>query len=146
VAARIADAERAGARVVLDGRSLASPTGSLIGPTLLAEVPRDAAVLHEETFGPVVSALPVADLDEAIALANASEYGLAAFALTRDAATGARLGEELEAGTVWVNALDKSRIELPFGGLKHSGVGVEKSRFAFDEYLQPRAVYLGFPG
>jgi len=146
VAERIASAERRGARMCLDGRTQSSPAGTRIGPTLLADVPSDAEVLHEETFGPVVAAVPFDELDEAVALANSTDYGLAAFALTEDAATGARLAEELEAGTIWVNALDKSVIELPFGGVKQSGIGVEKSQWAFDEYLLTRAVYLGFPG
>jgi succinate-semialdehyde dehydrogenase/glutarate-semialdehyde dehydrogenase len=143
VAGRIADAERRGARVCLDGRRIASPAGTLIGPSVLADVPSGAQVLEEETFGPVVAARAVGDLEEAIALANGTPYGLAAFALTEDPGTGARLAEELEAGTVWINALDRSSLELPFGGVKQSGIGVEKSRYAFDEYLQPRALYLG---
>lgn len=142
---RIASAERRGARVCLDGRALVSPAGTLVGPTLLADVPAGAEVLEDETFGPVVAAVAFDDLAEGIALANATEYGLAAFALTEDRAAGLRLGDELEAGSVWVNALDKSLIELPFGGVKQSGIGVEKSQWAFDEYLQPRALYLGFP-
>ena len=144
VAERIEEAERLGARVVLDGRTAATPDGSLIGPTLLADVPPEAGVACEETFGPVLAAAAFDDLDEAIERANATPYGLAAFALTEDPRTGARLSEELEAGTVWVNALDKTVIELPFGGVKASGIGVEKSQWAFDEYIQPRAVYLGF--
>jgi succinate-semialdehyde dehydrogenase/glutarate-semialdehyde dehydrogenase len=141
----IEGAERCGARVLLDGRAVASERGSLIGPSVLADVPLDAAILRTETFGPVVCVVPFDDLEQAIELANGTEYGLAAFALTRDRATGARLARDLEAGTVWVNALDKSVIELPFGGVKQSGIGVEKSAWAFDEYLQPRAIYFGFP-
>ena len=147
VAERIGSAERCGARVCLDGRRLGSAAGTLIGPTLLADVPAPAEVLHEETFGPVLAALPFDELDEAVALANATDYGLAAFALTEDPVRGARLAEDLEAGTVWVNALDKSVIALPFGGVKQSGIGLEKSQWAFDEYLSTRALYLGFaPG
>ncbi len=144
VVERVEDAERRGARVLLDGRALASPGSSLIGPTVLAEVPADAAVMSRETFGPVVSVVPFDGLDDAIEMANAPDYGLAAFALTADREAGARLSRELEAGTVWVNALDKSVLELPFGGVKQSGIGVEKSQWAFDEYLQRRAVYFGF--
>jgi acyl-CoA reductase-like NAD-dependent aldehyde dehydrogenase len=142
---RIEDAERRGARVRLDGRAHARAGRSLLGPTLLCDVPDDALVMRDETFGPVVSAAPVRGVDEAVARANASPYGLAAFALTGDPRTGARLAEELEAGTVWVNALDQTLLELPFGGVKQSGIGIEKSARAFDEYLLPRAVYFGFP-
>jgi succinate-semialdehyde dehydrogenase/glutarate-semialdehyde dehydrogenase len=144
VVARIDEAEGQGARVLLDGRPRASGEGSLVGPTVLGTVPPSAAVLREETFGPVVSVVPYDDLEQAIAVANDTEYGLAAFALTEDPRTGIRLARELEAGTVWVNALDRSVIALPFGGLKQSGIGVEKSPWAFDEYLVPRAVYYGF--
>ena len=81
------------------------------------------------------------DIDEAIALANGTDYGLAAFGLAGSTANAERLSRELEAGSVWVNALDKQSFDAPFGGVKKSGIGVEKSRWAFDEYLQPRAVY-----
>jgi len=145
VVRRIEDAEARGARVVLDGRRAARAGASLIGPTLVCDVPEDATLARSETFGPVVSVAPFHDLDEAIALANDTEYGLAAFALTADRATGARLARDLEAGTVWVNALGESVPELPFGGVKQSGIGVEKSRWAFEEYLQRKAVYFGFP-
>lgn len=145
VVARVEDAARRGARVVLDGRSVAREGGSLLGPTLLDAVPDGADVLRRETFGPVVAVVPFDSLDEALDRANATEYGLAAFALTRDPRVGERLCRELEAGTVWVNALDKTVIDLPFGGVKRSGVGVEKSTWGFDAYVQPRAIYYGFP-
>lgn len=145
VVERIDEAERLGAKVLLDGRRSAPAAGSALGPTLLSDVPEAAAVLHRETFGPVVCVIPFDGLEEAIARANATEYGLAAFALTRDPGTGRRLSQELEARTVWINALDKTLLELPFGGVKQSGIGVEKSPWAFDEYLQRRAIYFGFP-
>lgn len=137
----IANAERAGARVVLDGRISMQPGRNLIGPTLLADVPATATVMRRETFGPVVSVAPVDDLDDAIARANDTEYGLAAFALAGEPQVVRKLRDTLEAGSVWINALDRSAMEAPFGGLKRSGLGVEKSRWAFDEYLQPRAIY-----
>ncbi len=141
VLAAIADAEQAGARVVLDGRAQVREGSTTLGPTLLADVPASAGVMRHETFGPVVSVMPVDELDEAIALANATDYGLAAFALAGDPAVAARLRDTLEAGSVWINALDRAAMEAPFGGIKQSGLGVEKSRWAFHEYLQPRAIY-----
>ena len=145
VLARIADAVTRGARIRLDGRPRDAGGSSLLGPTLLTEVAADADVLREETFGPVLAVQRVASDDEAIARANDSVYGLAAFALTRDPQRARRLVEELEAGSVWVNALDRSLMELPFGGVKQSGVGVEKSRWGFEEYLHRRAVVVGIP-
>lgn len=141
VVANIEDAERAGARVALDGRAHMQAERTVIGPTLLADVPATARVMCGETFGPVVSIAPVDELDEAIERANGTEYGLSAFALAGDPEVARALRERLEAGSVWVNALDRASMAAPFGGIKHSGLGVEKSRWAFNEYLQPRAIY-----
>jgi succinate-semialdehyde dehydrogenase/glutarate-semialdehyde dehydrogenase len=144
VVERIGEAQRRGARVLLDGRAHSSPGTCLLGPSVLVDLPPDSELLHRETFGPVVAVVAYRDLDEAISLANGTDYGLAAFALTDDPEVGARLAAELEAGSVWINALHKSLISLPFGGIKQSGIGVEKSSWGFDEYLNPRALYLGF--
>ena len=141
VVANIEDAERAGARIALDGRTQMQPGRNVIGPTLIADVPPNARVMCSETFGPVVSIAAVDDLDDAIDRANGTDYGLSAFALARDPEVARALRERLEAGSVWVNALDRASMAAPFGGIKHSGIGVEKSRWAFNEYLQPRAIY-----
>lgn len=140
---RIDNALACGARLLLDGRRAGPGRAPFLGPTVLADVPRNADVMRSETFGPVLAAAPFDTIDDGIALANETPYGLAAFALTGDFPTATRLSEELEAGTVWINAISRSLIELPFGGIKQSGIGLEKSARAFDEYLVPRALYLG---
>ena len=141
VVANIENAEQAGARLALDGRQHMQPNRNVIGPTIIADVPASARVMCSETFGPVVSIAPVDELEEAIERANGTEFGLSAFALARDPAVARALRERLEAGSVWVNALDRASMAAPFGGIKQSGLGVEKSRWAFNEYLQPRAIY-----
>ena len=138
---RIAEAERSGATVVLDGRTYTRTHPGLVGPTVIDDVPDDAAIMAHETFGPTLAIAPFDDLDDAIARANDTMYGLGAFALTEDAATAQRLARELEAGTVWCGAIDRASMAAPFGGRKDSGIGIEKSRWAFDAYALPRAIY-----
>ena len=99
----------------------------------------------EETFGPAVGLMPIGTLDEAIAHANDTPYGLAAFVFSRDLATALRAAERCEAGSVWVNDIHRSYDQVPFGGYKQSGLGREKSRHGLDEYLEPKTIYLSLP-
>ena len=100
-------------------------------------------IMREETFGPVVGVAPFDGFDEAVALANDSRYGLAAYVFSRDLRTAWRIAEELEAGSVWVNDIHRSLHSVPFGGVKQSGLGREKSRHGLDEYLEHKTMYLG---
>jgi len=99
--------------------------------------------MTEETFGPVVGVMPFDELEAALRLANDSRYGLAAYLFTRDVGVGLKSAEALEAGSVWVNNIRRSYHHVPFGGMKQSGIGREKSRHALDEYLELKTIYLG---
>ncbi|HEY4392799.1 MAG TPA: aldehyde dehydrogenase family protein, partial [Polyangia bacterium] len=115
VADQVARSVAAGARVLAGGRALDGP-GFFYPPTVLADVPADAPAACEEVFGPVAPLFRVAGIDEAIALANATPFGLGAAAFTRDAGEAERLGRELEAGSVFINQMVASDARFPFGG------------------------------
>ncbi|MFE3098419.1 aldehyde dehydrogenase family protein [Streptomyces sp. NPDC059248] len=138
------DAVAAGARAVTGGRPPRTTGGTEGGfwylPTVLADVPSDAAVRREEVFGPVATVQPFTTEDEAVALANSLEYGLAAGLWTRDAARAHRVAGRLEAGVVWVNTYRLLHWSVPFGGHKQSGLGRENGVEAVEEFLQTKSV------
>jgi succinate-semialdehyde dehydrogenase/glutarate-semialdehyde dehydrogenase len=123
----------AGARVVLGGTA---GEGCFFPPTVLADVPADSAAATEELFGPVAPVIPVDDDDQAVAIANRSELGLAAYVYTGDLARGLRLCERLEVGMVGLNRGIVSDPAAPFGGVKQSGLGREGSHEGIEEYLE----------
>jgi succinate-semialdehyde dehydrogenase/glutarate-semialdehyde dehydrogenase len=137
----VADAVDRGAGVVLEGGRVDGP-GHFCRPTVLADVPRDARILHEEVFGPAAPIVPFADEDEAVALANDTEFGLVAYACTRDLDRGVRLSEALEVGMIGLNRGIVSTPSAPFGGVKQSGFGREGGAEGIREYLSPRFVNL----
>ena len=100
------------------------------------------AIVREEIFGPVMTVLAFDTEDEVIARANATEYGLAAGVFTRDLARGHRVIARLEAGTCWLNHYNVTPIELPFGGVKQSGLGSENGKAAIEHYTQLKSVYV----
>ena len=129
----------AGARVLCGGEPIAGP-GFYYPPTVLGDVPRDAAAAREEVFGPVAPLFRVADLAEAVRVANDTPYGLGANAWTGDAEEARRLEEELEAGSVFVNGHVASDPRLPFGGIKRSGYGRELSDVGMREFMNVKTV------
>jgi succinate-semialdehyde dehydrogenase/glutarate-semialdehyde dehydrogenase len=129
----------AGARVVTGGKRPDGP-GWFYPPTVLADVPRDAAAATEEVFGPVAPVFRVAGIDEAIALANASPFGLGAAGWTRGRAEADRLAHELESGTVFINGMVASDQRFPFGGVKRSGYGRELGVFGLREFVNIKTV------
>ena len=131
-----------GARLRLGGRRLDRP-GNFYAPTVLTEVPPASPAAREELFGPVAPLFPVDSLDEAIALANATEFGLGAAAFTRDEGEQERLAAELEAGSVFLNGLVKSDPRLPFGGIKRSGFGRELGAWGLREFVNVKTVWVG---
>lgn len=136
----VADAWGRGARVVAGGNRIDRP-GFFHAPTVLADVPDDAQVLREEPFGPIAPVIAFDSLDDAIARANATPFGLAAYALTRHAPTARRLSRELRAGVVGINTFIAALPEAPFGGTGDSGWGHEGGAEGIDAYLQTRLVH-----
>jgi succinate-semialdehyde dehydrogenase/glutarate-semialdehyde dehydrogenase len=122
--ALVADAREKGARVLTGGSRLGN-RGYFYPLTVLADVPDDARVMHEEPFGPIALVNPVKSLDDAIAQSNALPYGLAAYAFTRSASNADRLADGVEAGNLSINHFVASLAETPFGGVKESGYGRE---------------------
>jgi succinate-semialdehyde dehydrogenase / glutarate-semialdehyde dehydrogenase len=140
LAAQVNDAVAHGARLLTGGAPLDRP-GSYYPPTVLADVPESARAYREELFGPVATVFRVKDLDEAIALANDTPYGLGATVFTNDAAERDRLVAELEAGQVFVNAMVASDPRVPFGGVKQSGYGRELGPQGLREFTNLKTVW-----
>ena len=131
----IQDAAARGARVVTGGRRHVLG-GTFFEPTVLTGVTPDMLVMQEETFGPVSPITAFRDEAEAVALANATEYGLAAYFYSRDVGRVWRVAEALEYGMVGINTGILSAENVPFGGVKQSGIGREGSRYGIEEYLE----------
>ena len=142
VEAHIADAIAHGARVITGGAR--DPRGgNFFTPTILADVPKGAVIFREETFGPVAPLFRFKTEDEAIALANDTEFGLAAYFYARDVGRVFRVAEALEYGIIGVNEGIISTAEAPFGGMKSSGLGREGSKYGIEDYLEIKYVALG---
>ncbi len=133
------DAVQAGA-TVLAGGSTVGEQGYFYAPTVLTDVPADARLLREEIFGPVAPVSTFSTDDEALALANASEYGLVAYAYTRDLSRAVRVAEGLDTGMVGLNQGIVSNPAAPFGGVKHSGFGREGGAEGIEEFLETKYV------
>ena len=131
----------AGAKVLLAGGKREGP-GFWFDPVVLLDPPRDSPAYREELFGPVATVFRVKGVEEALALANDSVYGLGASVWTRDDAERERFIEGLESGMVFVNALVASEPRLPFGGMKNSGYGRELSHEGIREFVNAKTVRL----
>ena len=130
-----------GARVILGGHSIPGK-GYYFEPTILSGVDDEMPAFREETFGPVAAVVRAKDEQEALELANDSEYGLGASIWTRDTERGQRLAREVESGAVFVNGLVASDPRLPFGGVKRSGYGRELSEFGIREFTNIQTIVL----
>ena len=145
VEAQVGDAVKRGARVLAGGKR---PEGSEFDKgwyypaTVLADVPEDSRMAIEEVFGPAVPLFIVKDLDEAIAKANSSIYGLGSSIFTKDFAKARRAAEQLDAGYTWVNDIQVAYDQLPFGGAKQSGFGKEHGIEALESYTEKKSVVL----
>jgi succinate-semialdehyde dehydrogenase / glutarate-semialdehyde dehydrogenase len=137
VAALVDDARERGAEVLCGGAPLDGP-GHFFPPTVLAGLPDGARVLSQEIFGPVAPVRTFATEDEAVAAANATEYGLVAYLFTRDLDRALRVGERLETGMLGLNQGIVSNAAAPFGGVKASGFGREGGREGIEEYLSTK--------
>ena len=145
----LADALGRGARLVCGGRRLSGAKfarGFFFEPTVVSGAPPDSLVMTDETFGPLVGAAPFEEWDEAIARANNSPCGLAAYAYTRDLAESRRAARNLDFGSVAVNNVDPGILNAPYGGRKQSGVGCEHGREGMEEYMQVKHVRVRFGG
>ena len=133
-------AKAEGARAILGGGPNEELGGLYYRPTLFVDVPEGAEILREEVFGPVLTLQPFADEEEAIALANATDYGLAATLYTGDPERAERVSARLVAGTVWVNCFYVRDLAAPFGGARSSGIGREGGTWSFDFHAEVKTV------
>jgi succinate-semialdehyde dehydrogenase/glutarate-semialdehyde dehydrogenase len=141
VAELVQDAVDHGGRV-LTGGNRGDGAGYFFQPTVLADVPTDARMFSEEIFGPVAPVTTFSTDDEALALANDTEYGLVAYAFTRDLSRAITVSERLETGMVGINQGVVSNPAAPFGGVKASGFGREGGAEGIEEYLETKYVGL----
>ena len=141
----IARGRAQGARLVTGGNRVTGgelARGFFVAPTVFDGCRDDMDIVRQEIFGPVMSVLEFDDEDEVVARANATEFGLSAAVFTNDLARAHRVIAQLEAGTCWINHYNITPIELPFGGVKMSGLGRENGRAAIEHYTQLKSVYV----
>jgi succinate-semialdehyde dehydrogenase / glutarate-semialdehyde dehydrogenase len=142
---QVEDARSRGASVLVGGgrpEGDGFANGNYYLPTLIENAPRDSRVVTEEVFGPVLPVFRFSDIEQAIEMANDSIYGLGSSIWTRDLIKANRAIDKLQAGNVWVNSLHYGYDELPFGGVKASGLGREHGPEALDYYLEPKGVVI----
>ncbi|MBI2820331.1 MAG: aldehyde dehydrogenase [Acidobacteria bacterium] len=138
---QVEDAVKRGAKVLAGGKQVSGfKTTNFYEPTLLVDAPHDSRVVQEEVFGPALPIFRVRDIDEAIKLANSSIYGLGSSIWTKDLAKANKAANKLQAGVTWINSLHYGYDELPFGGVKMSGIGREHGPEALDYYFEPKGV------
>ncbi len=141
----IARGRAQGARLLTGGARVTSgdlANGYFVAPTVFDGCHDDMDIVRQEIFGPVMSVLQFAEEDEVIARANATEFGLAAGVFTNDLTRAHRVIAQLQAGTCWINHYNITPVELPFGGVKMSGLGRENGRAAIEHYTQLKSVYV----
>jgi succinate-semialdehyde dehydrogenase / glutarate-semialdehyde dehydrogenase len=142
LADQLKDAVDRGAKVAVGGDT-GNGKGFFFEPTVIENAPHDSRVAREETFGPLLPVWSVSDVDEAIRLANDSPYGLGSSVYTYNVKWINRASQEIESGMTWVNQLHFGYDELPFGGVKESGVGREHGKEAIEHYLEQKSIVVG---
>ena len=143
--AHVDDALRKGARLLYGGKRPEDPAlqqGYFYEPAVLTQVTKDMLVMHEESFGPIVGIDTFSGLDEAVELANSTEYGLVTYAYTRDLATAFKFSERVESGSVAINTVSPDSLYAPYPAWKQSGIGLELSHFGIEEYSQVKHILL----
>jgi acyl-CoA reductase-like NAD-dependent aldehyde dehydrogenase len=142
VIAQLDAARGAGAEVLVGGDDGGQARGHFLSPAVVTGAAADSALLREETFGPVAPIVPVSSLDEAIELANGTEFGLGANVYTGDLESAIRCMRELRAGTVWINDPLTDNDAGPFGGFKQSGLGRELGREGLEAFQETKHVHM----
>jgi 5-carboxymethyl-2-hydroxymuconic-semialdehyde dehydrogenase len=143
VSAYVESAREAGARVLAGGgRPAGLDAGNYLDATVIADVDEHMRVFREEIFGPVLVAMPFRGEEEAIRLANATEYGLAAYVWTDDLRRAHRVAHAIDTGLCWINAQNVRDLRTPFGGVKQSGIGREGGDYAFEFYCELETVHV----
>jgi succinate-semialdehyde dehydrogenase/glutarate-semialdehyde dehydrogenase len=133
---------RLGARVLAGGKRVKGD-GYYFQPTVLGNVRPGMPAYHEETFGPVAAVIRVKDAEDALRVANDTEFGLGSAIWTADVRRGKQLAERIEAGQVFINGMVASDARLPFGGVKRSGFGRELSEYGIKEFTNIQTVWVG---
>ncbi|RMG97471.1 MAG: aldehyde dehydrogenase [Chloroflexi bacterium] len=147
VEGQIAEAVNSGAQVLVGGkRPSYLPHGFFLEPAVLINVNHDMTIMREETFGPVLPIMPYRDFDEAIQLANDTQFGLGASLMTHDARLVKRFFEEVKAGTIWINDPLTDNFAGPFGGMKMTGGGRELGQEGLDEFYEVKHVHWDVEG
>ena len=131
-------AQSEGATIVGGGRT--GETGNFVNPTLYLDARNTMRIAQEEIFGPVLTMMPFADEQEALAIANDVRYGLAAYLWTKDVGRAHRFAQHVEAGMVWVNSENVRHLPTPFGGTKSSGIGRDGGDYSFDFYMETKNI------
>ncbi|MFC3039552.1 NAD-dependent succinate-semialdehyde dehydrogenase [Virgibacillus xinjiangensis] len=143
VARHVEDAAGKGAKVVIGGKPLADKNGMYYTPTVMADVTTDMVMMQEETFGPVAPVMKVESDEEAVTLANHTPYGLAAYVFSENVARGMKIIEQLDYGIVGWNDGAPSAAQVPFGGMKESGIGREGGHEGMDAFIESQYVSIG---
>jgi succinate-semialdehyde dehydrogenase/glutarate-semialdehyde dehydrogenase len=146
VEAHVKDALAHGGKVLIGGEKIPDLGSNFFQPTVIRDMNVDMQLAHEETFGPVAGLFPFETEAEVIKLANASEVGLAGYFFSKDVQRVYRVAEALEVGMIGVNTGLISDAAAPFGGVKHSGIGREGSKYGIDEYVTIKTVTIGGMG
>jgi 5-carboxymethyl-2-hydroxymuconic-semialdehyde dehydrogenase len=141
VTSYFATARRDGATIAAGGETL-SNEGYFIRPTLFTDATTDMAIAQEEIFGPVLTSIPFSTEEEALSIANDTDYGLTGYVWTNDLTRALRFTDKLEAGMIWVNSENVRHLPTPFGGLKSSGIGRDGGDWSFEFYMEQK--HIGF--
>jgi acyl-CoA reductase-like NAD-dependent aldehyde dehydrogenase len=143
IRSQVEEALESGARIEYGGNPPAGDgysNGYFFQPTLVTGASHDSKIVKDEVFGPVLPVIPFKNLEEAIELSNDSVFGLGSSIWTRDLDTAMKAADKIAAGTTWINSFHEPQIDLPFGGVKESGLGREMAIEGLENYLEPKAV------
>ena len=128
-----------GAKIAAGGTAVEGD-GNFVQPTLFTHASNDMRIAQQEIFGPVLTAIPFKDEEEALSIANDVEYGLAGYVWTNDISRGHRMAQNLDAGMIWINSENNRHLPSPFGGMKASGIGRDGGDYSFEFYMETKNV------